>query len=310
MNHILTTEQFSIEELTEIMERAYVHERGYLSTDCSHQIGNKYYPRWTYGKILTNLFYEPSSRTSSSFFSAMVRLGGQVNQINEVNYSSVVKGETLEDTIRTMQCYSDVIVLRHSEVGAAQRAANVANIPIINAGDGVGEHPTQALLDLFTILMERNWHVNSPLESVLNGMTVTMMGDLKHGRTVKSLAKLLKKFDVKIIWVSPEELRIPSEFISGNDCETNDLKSVIKDTDVLYMTRVQKERMTIQSDVSYGITLDDMKKAKSCMILMHPLPRVNEIPTEIDNDRRAAYFRQMQHGLYLRMAVLEMVLGG
>jgi aspartate carbamoyltransferase catalytic subunit len=263
------------------------------------------------GKILTNLFYEPSTRTSSSFTSAMERLGGSVIPINEVRYSSVSKGESLPDTIRTLDCYADIIVLRHPEIGSAALAARYARKPIINAGDGVGEHPTQALLDLFTILEE--------LDEV-DGLTVTMLGDLKYGRTVHSLARLLSLFNVKINYVSPDILRMPAEIISEleeKDCkqsEYNTLDEVVADTDVLYVTRVQKERFEQPSDYdlvkgAFVITPDTMEQAKERMVVMHPLPRVGEISMEVDDDPRAAYFRQMEYGMYVRMALLAMVLG-
>jgi aspartate carbamoyltransferase len=263
------------------------------------------------GKILANLFYEPSTRTSSSFTSAMERLGGSVIPINEVRYSSVAKGESLPDTIRTLECYADVIVLRHPEVGASAMAAQYARKPIINAGDGVGEHPTQALLDLFTIVSELGQ---------VDGLTVTMLGDLKYGRTVHSLARLLSLYDVRINYVSPEALRMPAEIIAelnekGIPQEEFDtLEPVISHSDVLYVTRVQKERFDDQSEYesvkgAYVITPQIMSQARDRMILMHPLPRVGEISMEVDSDPRAAYFRQMEYGLYVRMALLAMVLG-
>jgi aspartate carbamoyltransferase len=263
------------------------------------------------GKILANLFYEPSTRTSSSFTSAMERLGGSVIPINEVRYSSVTKGESLPDTVRTLECYADVIVLRHPEVGASALAAKYARKPIINAGDGVGEHPTQALLDLFTILEELNR---------VDGLTVTMLGDLKYGRTVHSLARLLALFRVNINYVSPEILRMPPEIIhelkeSGvPQAEYDDLESVLAKTDVLYVTRIQKERFEDpqayeQVKGAFVITPETLRSAKEHMIVMHPLPRVSEISMEVDDDPRAAYFRQMEYGLYVRMALLAMVLG-
>jgi aspartate carbamoyltransferase len=263
------------------------------------------------GKILANLFYEPSTRTSSSFTSAMERLGGSVIPINEVHYSSVSKGESLPDTIRTLECYTDVIVLRHPEMGASAIAAKYARKPIINAGDGVGEHPTQALLDLFTILSE--------LRRV-DGLTVTMLGDLKYGRTVHSLARLLSLFDVRINYVSPELLRMPPEIIQELGMkgvvqqETCLLDEVLPESDVLYVTRVQRERFsdldTCESmKEAFVITPETMRAAKDEMIVMHPLPRVGEIGMEVDEDPRAAYFRQMEYGLYVRMALLAMVLG-
>ncbi|HEY4724014.1 MAG TPA: aspartate carbamoyltransferase [Anaerolineae bacterium] len=263
------------------------------------------------GKILANLFYEPSTRTSSSFTASMERLGGSVIPINEVKYSSVAKGESLPDTIRTLEAYSDVIVLRHPETGSAATAARYARKPIINAGDGSGEHPTQALLDLFTIREELGR---------LEGLTVTMLGDLKYGRTVHSLSRLLTLYGAKLNFVSPEILRMPAAIIeelgkSGlEQHEYAQLDPVLADTDVLYVTRVQKERfedLNVYESVksAFVITPETMKNAKSQMVLMHPLPRVGEISYDVDGDPRAAYFRQVEYGLYVRMALLAMVLG-
>ena len=265
------------------------------------------------GKILANLFYEPSTRTSSSFTAAMERLGGSVIPINEVKYSSVTKGESLTDTIRTLECYADVIVLRHPETGSAAIAAKAARKPVINAGDGIGEHPTQALLDTFTIFEELG-------AGQIDGMTVTMLGDLKYGRTVHSLARLLSLFKVKINYVSPEILRMPKEVmdeVAGKSipqAEFSSLEKVLPETDVLYVTRVQKERFEDPADYekvkgAYVIDPAIMKAAKQDMIVMHPLPRVGEISVDFDDDPRAAYFRQMEYGLYVRMALLAMVLG-
>ncbi len=263
------------------------------------------------GKILANLFYEPSTRTSSSFFAAMERLGGSVIPINEVHYSSVSKGESLPDTVRTLECYADVIVLRHPEVGSVQLAAKSTRKPIINAGDGIGEHPTQALLDLFTIFEE--------LGSV-DGLTITMLGDLKYGRTVHSLSRLLSLFDVRLNYVSPEILQMPPEVVSELEERgipqqaSESLDRFIPETDVLYVTRVQKERFEDpaayeQVRSSYVITPETMDSARDTMIVMHPLPRVGEISPDLDDDPRAAYFRQVEYGLYVRMALLAMVLG-
>lgn len=263
------------------------------------------------GKILANLFYEPSTRTSSSFMAAMLRLGGQVIPINNVQYSSVTKGESLPDTVRTLECYADVIVLRHPEVGAAATAAQYAEKPIINAGDGVGEHPTQALLDLFTILNE--------LDQV-DGLRIAMVGDLKYGRTVHSLMKLVVNYDIELALVSPESLKMPEDVLdvvrnSGHRFYlTDDMRDVIGNVDVLYMTRVQKERFADlaaydQVKDRYVLSEELMTKAKERMIVMHPLPRINEISYTIDNDPRAAYFRQMRNGMFIRMALLASVLG-
>jgi len=264
------------------------------------------------GKILANLFYEPSTRTSSSFTSAMERLGGSVIPINEVKYSSVSKGESLPDTVRTLECYADVIVLRHPETGSAAIAAKAARKPVINAGDGVGEHPTQALLDTFTIEEELGH---------LDDLTVTMLGDLKYGRTVHSLARLLSQFSgIKLNYVSPEILRMPREVMEEvaekkvPQAEFDSLEEVLPETDVLYVTRVQKERFEDPTEYekvkgAYVIDPGIMKAAKHEMIVMHPLPRVGEISPDFDDDPRAAYFRQMEYGLYVRMALLAMVLG-
>ena len=263
------------------------------------------------GKILANLFYEPSTRTSSSFTAAMERLGGSVIPINEVKYSSVSKGESLPDTVRSLERYADVIVLRHPEVGASALAAQYASKPIINAGDGVGEHPTQALLDLFTIREELG---------VVDGLTVTMVGDLKYGRTVHSLSRLLSLFDISLNLVSPDILQMPAEILGELEASNtpttvlDTLGGVIGDTDVLYVTRVQKERFSDEADYeavkgAFVITPETLSAAKERMIVMHPLPRVTEIAMEVDDDPRAAYFRQMEYGMYVRMALLAMVLG-
>ena len=263
------------------------------------------------GKTLVSLFYEPSTRTSVSFIAAMQKLGGDVISINEVRYSSVAKGESLPDTVRTLECYADVIVLRHPEVGASAIAAQYARKPIINAGDGIGEHPTQALLDLFTIVEEIGY---------IDGLTVTLCGDLKYGRTVHSLARLLSLFDVHINFVSPEILSFPPQIVEELKAKNvsmavyQDLDQVIGSSDVLYVTRVQKERFDDLDQYEqvkdfYVITPETTNRASGHMVLMHPFPRVGEISMEIDNDPRAAYFRQMEYGLFVRMALLAMVLG-
>ncbi len=263
------------------------------------------------GHVLACLFYEPSTRTSSSFIAAMSRLGGSVIPINEVRYSSVTKGESLPDTIRTLESYADAIVLRHPEVGASQVAAEYARKPIINAGDGVGEHPTQALLDLYTIQSELG---------TIDGLHVAMVGDMRNGRTIHSLARLLCLYDVQMTFVSPEILRLPLDVMNdvknqGRTArETYDVHEAIADADVLYVTRVQRERFADQAQYEsvkdyYVITPELMDMAKERMIVMHPLPRVGEISYAIDDDPRAAYFRQMENGMYIRMALLACVLG-
>ncbi len=263
------------------------------------------------GKILANLFYEPSTRTSSSFMAAMQRLGGQVIPINNVQYSSVAKGESLPDTVRTLEAYADVIVLRHPEVGAAAIAARYAKKPVINAGDGIGEHPTQALLDLFTIYEEFGR---------VDGLKVALVGDLKYGRTVHSLTKLLLLYDVEFYFVSPEILRMPDSILqevqkAGHPYkELVDIHDVISEVDVLYVTRVQKERFEDLSQYEavkdfYIVDPELMAQAKEKMIVMHPFPRVGEISYAVDDDPRAAYFRQIENGMYIRMALLAAVLG-
>jgi len=264
------------------------------------------------GKILANLFYEPSTRTSSSFTAAMERLGGSVIPINEVRYSSVSKGESLPDTVRTLEAYADVIVLRHPEIGSAELAARYARKPIINAGDGIGEHPTQALLDLFTIQQEMGR---------IDGLSITMVGDLKYGRTVHSLARLLTLYNVRLNYVSPDILKMPEYIIDEvkvngeiSQSEFQTLNPVLPDSDVLYVTRVQKERFSDENQYNsvkdtFVISPETLTMAKEDMIIMHPLPRVGEITIEVDEDPRAAYFRQMEYGLYVRMALLALVLG-
>jgi aspartate carbamoyltransferase catalytic subunit len=298
---ILSVKQFSRSDLE------YIFEVAHEMSEMVARVGTFDLLK---GKILANLFYEPSTRTSSSFTSAMERLGGSVIPINEVRYSSVAKGESLPDTIRTLECYADVIVLRHPETGSAALAAKFARKPIINAGDGIGEHPTQALLDLFTIREELG---------EVDGLTITMLGDLKYGRTVHSLARLLSLYNVSIHYVSPEILRMPEEIINElprtmAQAEHTTFDEILQQTDVLYVTRVQKERFIDEAEYesvkgSYILTPEIMKAAKERMIVMHPLPRVGEISIDFDPDPRAAYFRQMEYGLYVRMALLAMVLG-
>ncbi len=264
------------------------------------------------GYTLACVFYEPSTRTSSSFIAAMSRLGGKVIPITEgIQYSSVSKGESLIDSMMTLEQYCDVIVLRHPEIGSSEKAAKYAQVPIINAGDGAGEHPTQALLDLFTIQKELGR---------IDGLRVAMVGDLRNGRTVHSLTKLLKKYDVSLRFVSPDTLRLPMELMNDlidNNVdvrETNRVQDVIKDVDVLYVTRIQKERFSDLAQYEevknyFEITTTLLESAKEKMIVMHPLPRVGEIHYQLDKDPRAAYFRQVHNGMTVRMALLAAVLG-
>ncbi|KAG2208301.1 hypothetical protein INT47_006157 [Mucor saturninus] len=262
------------------------------------------------GRVMSTMFFEPSTRTSCSFEAAMYRLGGKVVSVSATT-SSVQKGETLSDTVRTLGCYTDLIVLRHPQPGSAQIAAKHSKVPIINAGDGIGEHPTQAFLDVFTIREELG---------TVNGLSITMVGDLKNGRTVHSLVKILAYYQVTINYVCPDSLAMPKdvmEEVAAAGITQNvyaSLDEVIGITDVLYMTRVQKERFDTEEEYrrvkdAYILNNNVLSKAKSQMIIMHPLPRVNEIEPEVDFDQRAAYFRQMRYGLYVRMALLALVMG-
>jgi aspartate carbamoyltransferase catalytic subunit len=267
------------------------------------------------GRIMATLFYEPSTRTRLSFEAAMLRLGGGVIGTESAgHFSSVAKGETLEDTIRIVGGYCDVIVLRHAEVGASRRAAQVSQVPVINAGDGPGQHPTQALLDLYTIAKERG---------SVDGLRIAMVGDLANGRTVRSLSYLLSKFDgVEITYVAPPAVGMGRDIKAHLDekgtlyRETEDLDAVLPEVDVVYQTRVQKERFANRMDeyrrVSgvYVMDREALARMRPDAILMHPLPRVGEISEEVDADPRAAYFRQARNGLFIRMALLRMVLGG
>jgi len=255
------------------------------------------------GSVMTSLFYEPSTRTSCSFKAAMLRLGGSVLDV-DLNSCSIKKGESFQDTVQTLSSYSDCIVMRHPQRHSVHQAAKYSNIPVINAGDGIGEHPSQALLDLYTIYTELG--IERPLK-------IGLVGDLKHGRTVHSLIQCLTKVNNKIIFylISPETLKLPTEYI--NDYAhfvESELEDCISDLDVLYVTRIQKERFDIVEEYdavkdSYIIDQSLMRLAKTQMIVMHPLPRLDEIAKEIDQDPRAAYFRQMKYGMYMRMAILS-----
>lgn len=300
---ILSAGQFSKDDVELVMKRAgemrnLVREKG--SSDVLQ------------GKIMTALFYEPSSRTFGSFVAAMQRLGGGFIPLQGVVYSSVAKGETLSDTVQTFASFSDIVVIRHPQVGAAKTAADSCNKPIINAGDGIGEHPSQALLDFFTIID----HFGS-----VDNLTVTLVGDLLNGRTVHSLVTLLSLYKPKAIqFVAPSELRMPAEFVLRmknlgiQTVETESLEESLSLSDVLYVTRVQKERFR-DLDVyerlkhRYIITKETMNVCKKTAVLMHPFPRIGEITTDIDDDPRAIYIReQLPNGMYVRMALLSLVL--
>ncbi|XP_039962623.1 CAD protein [Bactrocera tryoni] len=300
--HILSVDMFSKEHLNEIFNLAQLLKSRVSKDRPLDDILR--------GKIMASIFYEVSTRTSCSFAAAMQRLGGRVIYMDQTS-SSVKKGETLEDSISVMAGYSDVIVLRHPEPGAVARAANHSRKPILNAGDGVGEHPTQALLDIFTIREEIG---------TVNGLTITMVGDLKHGRTVHSLARLLTLYNITLQYVSPPNLGMPEEIVrylatKGVIQKTfNSMEEALPTTDVLYMTRIQKERFATEEEYKkacghFVVTPKLMTLASRRTIVMHPLPRVFEISKEFDSDPRAAYFRQAEYGMYVRMALLAMVVG-
>lgn len=262
------------------------------------------------GKILANIFLEPSTRTRLSFEAAILRLGGNYISISEARASAIEKGENLVDTIRVMENYVDIITLRHSLEGAARLAAEVAYIPVINAGSGAGEHPTQALLDLYTIKKECG---------KIDGLSIAILGDLKYGRTTHSLAYALSLFNTTLYFVSPESLKMRGEILEDvskrvNVIETKDVPEIIPKVDVLYVTRMQKERfpdLEVYEKIkgTYRINRDSLRNAKRNMIVMHPLPRIDEIAPEVDQTSYAKYFKQVWYGIVTRMAILSLVLG-
>ena len=265
------------------------------------------------GKLLATLFYEPSTRTRFSFEAAMLRLGGQVIGFSSPNSSSVAKGESIADTVRTVSCYADIAVMRHPKEGAPRIAAYATDMPVINAGDGGHQHPTQTLTDLLTIHREKGSFDN---------LTIGFCGDLKFGRTVHSLIKAMSRYKgIKLVLISPQELRVPDyvrqEVIEKNNIpyvEVEKMQDVMGELDMLYMTRVQKERFFNEEDYirlkdSYILDAEKMKLAKKDMMVLHPLPRVNEIAVEVDSDPRALYFKQAKNGMYVRMALMMCLLG-
>ena len=299
--HLIDPMDFSISELNEIFN---------LSEEIIEN--PKKFAHICEGKILASLFYEPSTRTRFSFEAAMMRLGGKILGFSEASSSSASKGETLADTIKMVSIYADVIAMRHPREGSARVASKYSSVPVINAGDGGHQHPTQTLTDLLTI---------KSLKKSLNGHTVGLCGDLKHGRTVHSLIKAMSRYeDIKFILISPKELTIPQyireEILSQNNIEVREverLEEVISELDILYMTRIQKERFFNEEEYlrlkdSYTLDMEKMNMAKSDMIVMHPLPRVNEISMEVDLDSRAAYFKQAEYGMYVRMALIVKLL--
>lgn len=294
MKHVIESQQFDLELLDKIFSTADKFE--------------KEPEKILAGKIMASLFYEPSTRTRFSFESAMLRLGGSViSTENASEFSSAIKGETLDDSIKVINGYADVIVIRHFERGASRGAAEISDVPVINAGDGAGQHPTQGLLDLYTIKKEIG---------KIDGITIAMVGDLKNGRTVRSLSYLLGKYeDIKIYFVSPDALKIGDdikEYLDKKEVkyeETVDLESVASDVDVLYQTRIQKERFEDEDEYfrfkgCYQIDNKMVEKMKDDSIIMHPLPRVDEILPEVDTSPKAAYFKQARYGVLVRMALL------
>jgi aspartate carbamoyltransferase len=282
-----------------------------LASDFERKSENNEIPPLLKGKILAALFFEPSTRTRLSFEAAMHRLGGSVISVASSETSSAAKGETIADTARTVSQYADVIVIRHPKVGSGKEAAEAASVPVINAGDGAGQHPTQAILDVYTIQQE----IGS-----LENITVSLVGDLKFGRTVHALVELLSLYKIKLIFVSPPSLKMPQD-ITGNlrqrgtdFTETDDLRQVLPLSQVLYVTRIQKERFSDRSEYEkikgvYVISDQLLRETKKEPVIMHPLPRVDEITTDVDARPGAAYFRQVRNGIFVRMALLAMVTG-
>ncbi len=302
MRNLLSITDFSVEEINEVL------------TTASDIIANpnKYFDKCK-NKILATLFFEPSTRTRLSFESAMLSLGGKTLGFSDANSSSSSKGESVSDTIRVVSCYSDIIAMRHPKEGAPLVASYVSDVPIINAGDGGHNHPTQTLTDLLTIKTEKGR---------LDNLTIGFCGDLKFGRTVHSLIQALSRYKgIKLVLISPEELKIPDyvkqDVIDKNGMhyiETRSLEDAMPELDVLYMTRVQQERFFNEDDYlrlrdSYILTAEKLEKAKEDMCILHPLPRVNEIAVEVDNDPRACYFKQVKNGRYVRMALILKLLG-
>ena len=297
MRHLISPLDFTVEELDELLN---------LANDIEKNPGK--YAHVCDGKKLATCFYEPSTRTRLSFEAAMLNLGGSVIGFSDANSSSAAKGESVADTIRVISCYADICAIRHPKEGAALVASSRAQIPVINAGDGGHQHPTQTLTDLLTI---------HSLKGKLGNMTIGLCGDLKFGRTVHSLIHALIRYEgVKFVLISPDELKVPDYIKNDVLLENNiEFKEVIKledaigDLDILYMTRVQKERFFNEEDYIrmkdfYVLDTEKMKLAGEDMLVLHPLPRVNEISVEVDDDPRAVYFKQAQYGVYVRMALI------
>lgn len=302
MKHLLSPLDFSVEELDNLMD---------IAKDI--EANPEKYAHACEGKKLATLFYEPSTRTRLSHEAAMINLGGSVLGFSSADSSSASKGESVADTIRVISCFADICAMRHSKEGAAMVASQHATIPVINAGDGGHQHPTQTLTDMLTI---------RSLKGRLDNMTIGLCGDLKFGRTVHSLIHALVRYPgIRFVLISPEELKLPS-YIKNDVLDRQNipyeevvrLEDALPDLDILYMTRVQKERFFNEEDYVrmkdfYILDNKKMELAKKDMYILHPLPRVNEIATEVDNDPRAAYFKQVQYGVYIRMALILTLLG-
>ena len=297
MRHLLSPMDFSVEELDKLLQ---------LASDIEHNPDK--YKHMCDGKKLATLFYEPSTRTRLSFESAMLSLGGDVLGFSSADSSSAAKGESVSDTIRIISCYADICAMRHPKEGAPMVAASKSSIPVINAGDGGHEHPTQTLTDLLTI---------RSLKGRLNNLKIGLCGDLKFGRTVHSLINALVRYDnISFVLISPVELRIPDyireDVLEANNIpyeEVENLEEAMSSLDILYMTRVQRERFFNEDEYirlkdRYILTKEKMNYANENMLILHPLPRVNEISVEVDDDPRAVYFKQVQYGVYVRMALI------
>ena len=297
MKHLIDIKDLSVEEIDELIEKAkdIISNKEKYSEKCKN-------------KILATLFFEPSTRTRLSFESAMLGLGGNIIGFSSAASSSTAKGESVSDTIRTVSCYSDIIAMRHPKEGAPVVASQSSTVPVINAGDGGHNHPTQTLTDLLTIKCEKG---------KLSDLTIGLCGDLKFGRTVHSLISAMSRYkNVKFILISPNELQVPEyikkEILDKNNiewCETQDIEEYIDKLDILYMTRVQKERFFNEADYIrlkdyYILNKEKLQNAKKDLCIMHPLPRVNEIAKEVDDDPRACYFKQVEYGRYIRMALI------
>ncbi|MBQ2917413.1 MAG: aspartate carbamoyltransferase [Clostridia bacterium] len=302
MKHLIDITDLNVEEIDDLIKTAkdIMENKEKYSEKCK-------------SKILATLFFEPSTRTRLSFESAMLGLGGNVLGFSSASSSSTAKGESVSDTIRTVACYSDIIAMRHPKEGAPMVVSEKSRVPIINAGDGGHNHPTQTLTDLLTISSEKGR---------LDNLTIGLCGDLKFGRTVHSLITAMTRYkNIKFVLISPNELKVPDyikeEKLKKNNIEfieTQDIEEYIDKLDILYMTRVQKERFFNEADYIrlkdyYILTLDKLKNAKEDLAILHPLPRVNEISTEVDDDPRACYFKQVEYGRYIRMALILKLLG-